>query len=381
MKLYILKSRPMLIFLMSATAVSFNGIRMADLAFFIFGLTLIVSGCKLIIDRLSFALSMLLATVFLSTSIALILGGEIVVSNAVAVPAGVFISLLCLIFIKPVDVLEIIHGYPFFLIFFTLLVGLAKLLGVDIPWIVYDEEMDRFSGLSQNPNQLALYLLPIPFFSLVSYLKNRKSKWQISVEIIAAILINLFVLGKTLFVGWLISFAFLFLIGFVYVGNLRVNLLNIILKLSFLCLAVFALLPMIFALYRGDTAGSVEGQGDDRLALWRNGLHAWFDSFLFGHGPGHYSGVEAVYQNMEAHNFWIDWLSAYGFIGGCALFLYLLLNLMKIMSTRSWIIASLYISLFIQTTFHFYGRQPFFWMLLVIGYLSASELARKKSKV
>lgn len=371
----------MLIFLMSATAVSFNGIRMADLAFFIFGLTLIISDYKFIIDRLSFALSMLLATVFLSTSIALILGGEIAVSNAVAVPAGVFISLLCLICIKPVDVLEIIHGYPFFLIFLTLLVGLAKLLGVEIPWIVYDEEMDRFSGLSQNPNQLALYLLPIPFFSLISYLKNRKSKLLVCVEIIFAILINLFVLGKTLFVGWLISFAFLFLIGFVCVGKLRINISKTILKLSFLCLAALASLPMMFALYKGDTAGSVEGQGDDRLALWRNGFHAWFDSFLFGHGPGHYSGVEGAYQNMEAHNFWIDWLSAYGFIGGCALLLYLLLNLMKIMHTRTWIIASLYISLFIQTTFHFYGRQPFFWMLLVFGYLSASELASKKSKV
>lgn len=381
MKLYIIKSRPMLIFLMSATAVSFGGIRVADLAFFILGLTFFISNYKFNINKLSFAILIILAAVFLSTCIALVLGNEIAVSNAVAVPAGILISLILLILIKPVDVLEMVHGYPFWLIFLTLLVAGAKFLGVDIPWIVYEDEMDRFSGLSQNPNQLALYLLPIPFFSLVSYLKNRKNIWLVCFEIMAAISINFFVLGKTLFVGWLTSLAFLFLIGFVYIGELRINLFNIIIKFLFLCLVALMLLPMIFALYKGDTAGSVEGQGDDRLALWKNGLDAWFDSLLFGHGPGHYSGIEMPYQNMEAHNFWIDWLSAYGFVGGCALILYLLLNLMKIFHAKNWVIVAFYISIFIQTTFHFYGRQPFFWMLLVIGYLLATESISKNSKV
>lgn len=378
----IVNLRPMLIFLMSATAVSFWGIRLSDLAFLLFGFSLILSRVDfdLLIDKISFSLIILIQVIFVSTFYTFSSGSEVMSSNAVGVPLSIFVSLIFLLVINPDDLMKIIKGYPACILVTTLLIGVTKWLGYNIPWIVYEDEMDRFSGLSQNPNQLALYLLPAPFFSLMAYLKNEKNKLLVGIEIFAAIAINMFVLGKTLFVGWIISFGFLFLIGFVYFGKIKLYNLNFIIKLIFVPFFLVLIMPIAILLYKGQTAGSVEGQGEDRLILWSNGLNAWLDSFLLGHGPGHYSGIESSYQGMEAHNFWIDWLSAYGFIGYAALTFYLLLNFIKVIRLQVWIVISMYLSLLVQSTFHFYGRQPFFWLILVIGYMVAFEFSSESDR-
>ena len=184
--------------------------------------------------------------------------------------------------------------------------------------------------------------------------------------------INAYMLGKALFIAWTLSFSILFLSGSIC-GPLRGTLKIILLKIAILIFAAISSLPLINALYTGESPGSQADQGDIRITLWKHGLDAWFNSIFFGNGPGHFSGIERPFQNMESHNLLVDWLSAYGLVGGITLILYFIWLFKYSFRQQTWVVSAMYIALLVQSTFHFYGRQPFFWMLLVFGHMIASS--------
>ncbi len=351
---------------------------MSDVAIFLFALSLLayrrreLSGSH----TLTFFLLLIAFTIFISTEYSGLVdarGFEAGIPNAVAVPFGVLLSLLCVWLMDSGQVLRIASSYSRVVVSMCCCFFLGQLFIGPLDWVIYENQFDRFSAFSQNPNQLALYLAPVPFFSLIACAKNLKGRWSAAIEIALGIAINLFVLGKALFIGWGLSAVILFLLGWVWFGAVHFN------EVKFFGRALLSLVlsgifwPVIVALYKGDVAGSQADQGDIRVKLWGHGFEAWTDSIFVGHGPGHYSGLEASYQNMEAHNFLIDWLSAYGLLGGIALTLYCAWLLFYSVRRRAWLVLALYVTLLVQATFHFYGRQPLFWILLVFGYFIASS--------
>ncbi len=372
-----------LIFLTSATAVKIFGIRLSDLAVLFFVISLILCKSREIsgVRSISIFLLLIVLTLLLSTAYSGLVDArkfEGGIANAVAVPFGVLISLACIWFMDSNQVLRIASSYSRIVVLMCSVFLIWQIFYGPPDWVVYEEEFDRFSALSQNPNQLALYLLPVPFFSIISYARNLKGRWVAGVEIVLVAAINLFMLGKALFIGWGLSVVFLFLLGWVWFGAVRLYGVRFYGRVL-LSLILFGLvLPVFLALYRGETAGSQADQGDIRVQLWSHGFDAWTDSVFVGHGPGHYSGLEASFQNMEAHNFLIDWLSAYGLLGGIALIFYCAWLIFYSFRRRAWIVLALYITLLVQATFHFYGRQPLFWMLLVFGYFITSSSTGSK---
>lgn len=372
-----------LIFLTSATAVPIFGARLSDLAVALFVLSLFFYKTREIagVRSISVFLLFIALTLLVSTAYSGLVDArkfEVGIANTVAIPFGVLLSLACVWLMDSDQVLRIASSYSRIVVLMCSFLLIWQVFYGPLDWVVYEEEFDRFSALSQNPNQLALYLLPVPFFSIISYAKNIKGRWASGIEIALVAAINLFMLGKALFIGWGLSVVFLFLLGWVWFGAVRLYGVKFCGRLI-LSLVLFGLvLPVFLALYRGDTAGSQADQGDIRVQLWKHGFDAWTDSVFVGHGPGHYSGLEASFQNMEAHNFLIDWLSAYGLLGGIALICYCAWLLFYSFRRRAWIVLALYFTLFIQATFHFYGRQPLFWMLLVFGYFLASFSAGSK---
>lgn len=360
-----------LLYLSSATAVSVGGLRLSDFAVGLL-LVLLVKECKAFrLARLEVALLFLMIVCSVALSqFASLLGGEAVqdvqIKEAMSIVVGVVMSIL-LLSLNDVKLIELMNKYSYVVIVGNLML-LAWFWTYGSPaWIVRDEEFSRFSGISQNPNQLALYLLPVPFFILMVRVAGGKS-WQSSlVQLVFVVCINVASFGKALFVGWAVSFVFLYLLGFVLCGNVKLNNWKMFVRLLSVIFVGVVSIPIFNALYSGDAAGSQEGQGDIRLQLWQHGLDAWSDAFWVGHGPGHYSGLDAAYGGVEAHNMIIDWLSAYGVLGGC-LFVGLFSWLIKIaVDRRMWLVCALYIALLVQISFHFYGRQPLFWMILAFG--------------
>lgn len=367
----------LLLFLTSATAVSLFGVRLSDLSVVLFFLFLL-PHIKSISPRIPIFIFLLLVLlpVVVSTFCLLLFRGSLLsggFSNAVAIPLGILISLFFAWLFDLQRALRFVSAYARLAAFLSF--GfLAWHILVGVPgWVAYEDEFDRFSALSQNPNQLALYLLPIPFFSIFAWAKGGKTYGEMVFEIILVLVVNGFVLGKALFIGWGVSFTFLFIIGFSFFGKIRLSGVSVCFRVLLCCVAFSFVFPVFNALYEGRGQGSQEGQGGVRVALWQHGLDAWYEAPFLGHGPGHYSGLDLPFQGMEAHNFLIDWLSAYGLFGGIFLIMYFLWLFLLSARRQVWIVVALYLVLFVQVMFHFYGRQPIFWIILSLGYILSSR--------
>lgn len=371
-----------LLFLSSATAVPIFGGRLSDLAILLFALTLLMCKPrkKNSIDVLTILLIITILTILVSTAFAAIIDFRKLqdgLTNAFAVPFAIVLSLACAWQLAPNQVFQIMSAYTKVIVPICLGLWLLHLYQSLPSWIIYAENFDRFSALSQNPNQLALYLLPVPFFAVISYVHGFKSKFSAFIEICLIVVINAVVLGKALFIGWGLSLVFVFTIGWIWFGNISILKIKFFARVLLSVSVFFTSIPVFFLLYTGNIAGSQEGQGGIRIQLWQNGLSAWADSIFVGHGPGHYSGLDFPFEGMESHNFLIDWVSSYGLLGGIALMAYFGWLFLFSIKHRAWIIIALYFTLIVQATFHFYGRQPMFWLLLIFGYLTTAAYANK----
>lgn len=372
-----------LIFLTSATAVNFSGARLSDIAAILFFASLFLSRPSA--TQHKFTTTSLLFLLLFLTSVGTFLqvlrydSGQVTAGlpNAIAIPFGIIVTLLFLHRCGEQHVARIAAAYCritllicWMLFFWQWLIGHPE-------WIAAGEVEGRFSALSNNPNQLALFLLPIPFFSILCYMKGFRSLSGVTTDIIAAVLLNFFIIGKGLLVSWALALLFVMLTGWKFEGRIRKTLNFILVRSLLATIFVLAIAPIAFLLFTGNAPGSQEGQGSIRLALWLNGLEAWAEAPLFGHGPGHYSGLEMPYSGMEAHNFFIDWGSAYGLLGFLGLFSLLSFLSAHAFKARHWIVVAFYVALFAQIVFHFYGRQPVFWLWWIFGFILSSERSEK----
>lgn len=364
-----------ILFLTSATAVNIFGARLSDIAALLFLLFLLPLRSNSNTQGRSIASAFLLLLLAIFTSFyfqllnsdsELILAG---LPNATAIPFGIILALFFLDRCRGQRAVGIASAYCRITLLTCWILFIWQLLIGQPEWITPGEVEGRFSALSNNPNQLALFLLPIPFFSLFSYMKGTKGRTSVIFEIAAAVLLNFFIIGKGLLVSWALALMFLMLSGCKLEGTIRATLNFVLTRSLLVSIFVLAISPIAFLLFTGNAPGSQEGQGSIRLSLWKNGIEAWAEAPILGHGPGHYSGLERPYSGMEAHNFLIDWGSAYGLFGFLSLLLLLLLFFANAFKKEKWIIFSFYIALLAQITFHFYGRQPAFWLWWAFGFI------------
>ena len=367
-------------FLTSATAVSVMQVRVSDIFVFLFLVSLLFLENRR--TKINIFASILLGTILISTILQSYLGLNLFIANGFAntlsIPFGIFLAAFCFERISKNVQLNIMFKYNLIAIFVCITLYFYQFFFGNISWIELVDETDRYSALSLNPNQLALYLLPIPFFAYLQYLLGGISIRFVIVQVTLVLLINYFTIGKGLFVAWILAFFIFLILG----GQGKINYNKIAFKLIIFMAVVpviyYSIAPLIAALYAGDAPGSVAGQGDLRLHLWLNGLKAWLDAPYFGHGPGHYSGIDFAYEGVESHNMMIDWLSAYGIAGALAL-IALFGNLIRqSIKLKSWLVLSFYVCLTVQSMFHFYGRQPVYWIWWIVGLTAAEALTRVK---
>lgn len=379
------------LFLTSATAVDIYSFRLSDMSIAM----LVVIGLHLCLDKdrdehympIAYVLG-LLASIGVSTLFNLFDFNQSAIlidfANAVIIPLAICGAYFFGRFISRSDQLNLLKFYIKLTITICIILYLYEKKYGHPDWIKIIDETDRYSAFSQNPNQLALYLLPIPFMVLFIQAVEGGSKIKSYVEIMLVIILNLMTFGKGLFVAWLVGFALIGLFGVTGVLNKRKIIFKISILLVFLPLLYLVLQPIWVALYIGDAPGSMDGQGEGRIMLWLNGLSAWLKAPFFGHGPGHYSGHTTPFEGIEAHNFFIDWLAAYGIVGGIALLTFYLMLIKKAYTDNSWVILALYASILTQTLFHFYGRQPVYWLWWIVGYYLStikSTIESKKTNV
>ena len=240
----------------------------------------------------------------------------------------------------------------------------------------------RLSGWSTNPNQFAL-LLVFLIGSLIYFKKilNYNSKIYYMFNIVF-IITALRTLSDALLLSLGVSIVmYLIVSSFLRIGFLRFLAITcIIISISlFSIISIYEQIPSYMAsVFDGMNENS---QGDDRINLWKNGIYSIENSLMIGNGTGAHSGAFGPFENTEAHNTYIDWLSQTGLIGLSLLLIFLCYCFLnsRIYSVSSSLFYYTFICIFVS--FHFVLRQPIFWLYIMLPVIYHNLSLFNKSKI
>lgn len=253
----------------------------------------------------------------------------------------------------------------------TVLLVLALLIGsigpIE-PWYGY-----RFRGWAENPNQMALMVLVMPFLGW--YLLHQARSWGSKVfyglAVLGCVWVGLATASDAARVAWfgsLVGVGFLLWCRALRRGSGAIMYLTHVIVPGLILVLGLALGSELLTRFVaiGQNVYSEGGQGDTRFTAWENGLRAIAQSPLVGLGPGSHSGQSGPFQGWEAHNTLIDWGMSTGMLGVA-----LQLALLTWAAWRAWrvrnfgLVAAL-VALFLFSIFNYTLRQPIYWLLLVL---------------
>ena len=230
----------------------------------------------------------------------------------------------------------------------------------------------RFTGGAINPNQLALFIVPIPALSLF-LLNNKMNK-----KAILGKTFLLFIFLASIYVGLNIQSdavkgTFILMLTFFLMLSIykKLRFPSNILLMNFVLILVFFIILLNTGMIESgyyklfNWFEKLDSDGS-RAFLWVQGIKTAFESPFVGYGPGSRIILSPVHS-METHNTFIDLLLQVGFIG---LFLYIviLMNGLKTIKRNKYLIIA-FLGLIIFSVSHFVLRQPIFWMYLILIYL------------
>lgn len=271
----------------------------------------------------------------------------------------------------------------------------------------------RYSGWSINPNQLALFFVPLPVWVAALWRDVAKpTRLQMAgfgLLLFALMLMGLLVRSDGLFVVWVFEFVILIMLRLRW--EMKASRMSLLGYALVMVLCVFLVKTFAHGEVRKSLRCAVEtlSQGEGlwsekcydgqafkdqeafrigysnplektgvREELWKHGLQTWLESPWVGHGPGEYSWISTDANGgrsdfMESHNITIDMLTQGGILAGVAwiaLVSYLLINAWRIRDSYSFSV----VLMMAAFTFFHNTRQPCFWFVLAMSY----EAIRRK---
>lgn len=275
---------------------------------------------------------------------------------------------------------RVITYYLAWTLLFTLLllgIGAATPLGLGPikPWY----QGARFTGWSENPNQLGFWLAATPFLAayLLTITRSNLTRTIAMLSFLASIVMGAISLSDALFIGWasggLILGAFA-LKQFPKLFNLGKNrALTSWLTIFSFAIVLSMILPQLSEVI-GNKAHKVlfeNAETADRLSRWGYAIQALWGSPAFGYGWGSFSGPYYPFAGEEAHNTWLDWVLSTG-LAGLVLLLRFQFQIVKGLIARAnlWLLAGV-ASYFGVMFFHYVLRHPIFWFFITIALMQA----------
>lgn len=225
----------------------------------------------------------------------------------------------------------------------------------------------RLTGLSVNPNQLALFSLCSTIVALMLLTKSRMPIWLTAGAAGSSIIVGLLTLSDAFslaLVPVLVCIAYLGVHRFTRSFGATVVAGAF---LTALCVAAVAYVqPEAYerAVDLVEVALSSGNQDSVRELLWKNGIAAWAERPIIGNGAGAWSGVSAPFQATEAHNSFIDWLTMVGLVGTAPLAI-AFASILKLNFRRHLVSYLCLLALSIFVLFHFVFRLPPVWLALM----------------
>lgn len=265
----------------------------------------------------------------------------------------------------------------------------------------------RYAGWSINPNQLALFFVPLPVWVAAVWRDvTNPSRLRIAgfgLLLFALMLMGLLVRSDGLLVVWVFEFVILIMLRLRWeMKASRMSLLAyaVVMVMCVLLVKTFAhgevrksMRCAVQTISQGEGLWSDKcyqaqafkdqeafriGYSDPvektgvRQQLWQHGLQVWLASPWIGFGPGEYSWVSTDAlggrtEAMESHNITIDLFTQGGILAGLAwvaLVSYLLINAWRIQDSYTFSV----VLMMAAFTFFHNTRQPYFWFVLAFSY-------------
>lgn len=225
----------------------------------------------------------------------------------------------------------------------------------------------RLTGLSVNPNQLALFSLCSTIVALMLLTKSRMPIWFTAGAAGSSIIVGLLTLSDAF------SLALVpILVCIAYLGVHRFTRsfgATVVAGVFLAALCVSAVAYVQPDAYERATSLievtlSSGNQDSVRELLWKNGIAAWAERPIIGNGAGAWSGVSAPFQATEAHNSFIDWLTMVGIVGSVPLAI-AFASILKLNFRRHIVSYLCLLSLSVFVLFHFVFRLPPVWLALM----------------
>jgi O-Antigen ligase len=267
--------------------------------------------------------------------------------------------------------------------------------------LLVDSSDLRFSGWSTNPNQLALFFVPLPVWVAALWRDvNKPTQLQMAgfaLLLFALMLMGLLVRSDGLFVVWVFEFVILIMLRLRW--EMKASRMSLLGYALVMVLCVFLVKTFAHGEVRKSVRCAIEtisqGEGlwsakcyDDqafkdqeafrigysdplqktgvRQEHWVHGLQSWWQSPWVGHGPGEYS-YNSIGDEKESHNITIDLLTQGGILAGgawLALVSYLLIGAWRIRDSYTFSV----VLMMAAFTFFHNTRQPYFWFVLAFSY-------------
>ena len=211
--------------------------------------------------------------------------------------------------------------------------------------------------LSNNPNQLSLYLVCLLF--LLSFYKKKFFIFLPAI-VLAGILIDSRAFQVSLY-SIIISVTVFYLIK-------KINNYKIIYFLLFCSLISFVLLiilndQILNFIFENDSRG---GSVLTRVMLLKNALIVIKQSPFIGNGIGAFSGRDAPFMGIEAHNTFLDFSMQFGIIFALIFYFFFILSVVVFFKKHEILIASTLVGLIIFTLFHYIGKHLIIYFIIAV---------------
>lgn len=285
------------------------------------------------------------------------------------------------------------------LLFLVLLIALSLNI---VLWLVAKSQLGtmsaalmysptRFQGLANNPNQLALLMVGLPFWGWY-FLENSVNKLVKLVSVMA--------MGAAMFIGLqtgsdALKLGALFGMGVLAITSVhstlyrkagwqwRIAALGVVLGAYVLFFTIETPVSLDQNHTIATTGGpalnhkietpaslteNIAAEKGVRFALWTHAIQAWAEAPIFGFGPGAWSGITAPFEGVEAHNSFLDIGMSAGIVGLLVYLGVLYWLSLHFLNNRCYALLTALGVMVLYSLFHYVLRHPFVWVVLATSF-------------
>lgn len=221
--------------------------------------------------------------------------------------------------------------------------------------VISVHDSTRYSGFSDNPNQLIIYITSL-MFMLVTF---RRKLFFYSLPFL--IYVGMESRSDTFLVviaSMIFTFVLLSIFNFIK--------LNFFSRMCIMSIVLVGLVALIYFYYFEELIVFLKHSDPNipRQSLMYHGLLATLHSPFIGLGVGSFSGIQHAFEGSEAHNTFLDLSMQFGIIVPIIVYFIIFAALFKSIKTRDHLLGTVIVAFFICSLFHFYARHFIFWLVL-----------------